>query len=84
MEPKFIRPAMTSYFANRSQRAANVLDPDQGRSSRRVVNSSSRRSLVTWARQASGALLISLGSRLSGIPHLAYTAPADDTAGITS
>lgn len=81
MDPNFTRPVMTSYLANRTKHPSNTAEdwlPEP------VASPLVRRSLATRARQASGAALISLGSRLSGAPQMAYTGSADDTAGITS
>lgn len=75
MEPSFIRPVMSNYFANRPERVPNLLSPDQDALSGSFGSSFSRRSLVTRVRQASGALLIACGGYLSGAPRLAYTDP---------
>jgi hypothetical protein len=81
MDPNFIRPVMTSYLANRTKHPSNTSEdwlPEP------VARSLVRQSLATRARQASGAALISLGSRLSGAPQTASTGSADDIAGITA
>ncbi|HEV2126691.1 MAG TPA: hypothetical protein VGW38_28360 [Chloroflexota bacterium] len=81
MDPNLIRPVMTSYLANRTKHPSNTSDDW---SPEPLVGSLVRRSLVAKARQASGAGLISLGSRLSGAPQMAYTLSANETAGIAS
>jgi hypothetical protein len=80
MEPNFILPTMSSYFANRRR------DPRSARETALApaVSPAPRQSMVSRARLASGALIISLGERVAGAPPLAYNVPADDTAGITS
>lgn len=80
MDPNFIRPVMTNYLANRSRDTPSAED----RALASGVSPSPRRSLTTKARQALGAVLISLGSRLSATPQMAYTEPAGETAGLTS
>ncbi len=80
MEPNFIRPAMSSYLSNRTRETRSA----GGGALAPVVIPAPRLSVVTRARQASGALLISLGERVGGAPRPAYNAPSDDTASVTS
>jgi hypothetical protein len=63
MEPNFIRPAMTSYLANRRPEAA----PSE--TDRRLP---ARTPVMPRARRAIGALLIALGHRLAGTPRAAF------------
>lgn len=71
MEPMFIRPVMAQYLASRAQRDAPPSQSREGSLADEVAISYRHLSLVTAARRASGALLISIGERLQGRPQLA-------------
>ncbi len=69
MEPLSSGPILASYFASKNH---------HDRAHRRVddreivdVDSPARHALIARARQASGAVLISLGERLAGAPRTA-------------
>ena len=82
MEPTFIRPVMARYLASRTQRDAPPLQSREGSLADEVAISYRRLSLITDARRASGALLISIGERLQGRPRMAYSSRVDDLSDV--
>lgn len=80
MEPNFIGPVMSSYFAERTRRPREQAQRAPGQSTPRVPSPS----LGSRLRHASGAVLIALGRQLAGPPEAARSDPAESPTAPTS